>query len=72
MMAKDRQYVEEEAVEAFRHWMSDLTDGELRDMLVGNAKSYGNMPDLEGWMDHQNPDSPLRGNFGRPDPEARG
>lgn len=41
-----RHQLENEACDAFRCWVSDLTVGELQDMLYGNARAYSGMPDL--------------------------
>ncbi len=56
----DRKLLNDEATEAFRDWVIGLSDGELYDMMVGNASSYHGIPDLSQWVDRQNIDSPLQ------------
>ena len=36
---------------AFVDYCTDCTDGELHDMLIGNAIAYSGMPDLSQWLE---------------------
>ena len=49
MIARER--LNELAIQAFQHWLDDLTNGEVDDMLRGNSASYTGMPNLSRWLD---------------------
>ena len=55
-MDKYRKSLLEDATQAFDSWISDLTNGELKDMLIGNSRTYTGMPDLSeysGFAEHE-------------------
>lgn len=48
------------AIAAFELWVSDLTEGEIYDMLVGNQKAYSEMPNLHRYVNQDDVPEPTQ------------
>ena len=49
----NRATIENIATDAFKDYISNLTDGELLDMLSGNSGAYSGMPNLFPYADQE-------------------